>query len=91
MIDTSTLAHLLPIGAMPYLQKIEMTYSTQLVPFELNELLRRDASFSSSFDDDTIEQHLAAGESCLVYGDSDEIMHLTRHFADAKHLQPGSF
>ncbi|ABZ76126.1 siroheme synthase [Shewanella halifaxensis HAW-EB4] len=91
LIDCSTPADLLPIGAMPYLQKIEVTYSKQPVPFELNELLRRDASFSCSYNDESIGLRLAAGESCLVYGDTDEVLGLARRFPNAKYLKPGSF
>ncbi|MGS0677258.1 precorrin-2 dehydrogenase/sirohydrochlorin ferrochelatase family protein [Shewanella sp. 125m-1] len=91
LIDSSTPAHLLPIGAMPYLQKIEVTYSTQALPFELNELLRRDASLSDVFNDESIALQLTKGESCLVYGDIDEIRHLAKQFPAAKYLQPGSF
>ncbi|WP_299810084.1 bifunctional precorrin-2 dehydrogenase/sirohydrochlorin ferrochelatase [uncultured Shewanella sp.] len=91
LIDSSTSAELLPIGAMPYLQKIDITYSSKPVPFEFNELLRRDASYAASFDDKTIEHKLAAGESCLVYGDSDEILRLARQFPAAKLIRPGHF
>ncbi|GIU31293.1 bifunctional precorrin-2 dehydrogenase/sirohydrochlorin ferrochelatase [Shewanella schlegeliana] len=91
LIDTSTPADLLPIGAMPYLQKIEVTYATSPVPFELNELLRRDASFLAEFDDDMIEQQLTTGESCLVYGDPAEMQRLSEQFVDARYLRPGSF
>ncbi|MCG9729752.1 bifunctional precorrin-2 dehydrogenase/sirohydrochlorin ferrochelatase [Shewanella sp. Isolate13] len=91
LIDSSTPADLLPLGAMPYLQKIEVTYSKLRVPIELNELLRRDANFRSSFDEHTIEQQLAAGESCLVYGDKVDILRLTEQFPDARYLRPGAF
>lgn len=91
LIDSSTVANLLPIGAMPYLQKIDITYSKQQLPFELNELVRRDASFSQAYNDESIEQQLAAGEVCLVYDDSDEILRLSQQFPDAKYLKPGSF
>ncbi|GIU29797.1 bifunctional precorrin-2 dehydrogenase/sirohydrochlorin ferrochelatase [Shewanella sp. MBTL60-007] len=91
LIDSSTPADLLPLGAMPYLQKIEVTYSKLRVPIELNELLRRDANFRSSFDEHTIEQQLVAGESCLVYGDKVDILRLTEQFPDARYLRPGGF
>lgn len=91
LIDSSTAVNLLPIGAMPYLQKIEVTYSRLAIPFELNELLRRDASFSDCFDEATIAQQLAEGESCLVYGELDDITYLAKRFPKAKYLQAGSF
>ncbi|MCL1139860.1 precorrin-2 dehydrogenase/sirohydrochlorin ferrochelatase family protein [Shewanella pneumatophori] len=90
LIDTTTDPKLLPIGAMPYLQKIEVTYSRLDVPFELNELLRRDASISNQFDTECIEAQLAKGESCLVFGNVDEISHLAAQFPNAKYLKPGS-
>ncbi|MCK8045944.1 bifunctional precorrin-2 dehydrogenase/sirohydrochlorin ferrochelatase [Shewanella sp. 1CM18E] len=89
LIDTTTDPKLLPIGAMPYLQKIEVTYSRLDVPFELNELLRRDASISSQFDTKCIEAQLAKGESCLVFGNVDEINDLAEQFPNAKYLKPG--
>ena len=91
LIDSGTAPELLPIGAMPYLQKIEVTFSRLSVPFGLNEILRRDASYSDHYDESTIAELLAKGESCLVYGDPAEITHLVKLFPAARHLQAGSF
>lgn len=91
LIDSDTAPEMLPIGAMPYLQKIEVTYSRLSLPFALNEMLRRDASYCDSFDESAIAALLAKGDSCLVYADTDEIAHLRKHFPTAKHLQAGSF
>ncbi|MEZ9596385.1 bifunctional precorrin-2 dehydrogenase/sirohydrochlorin ferrochelatase [Shewanella sp. 10N.261.52.F9] len=91
LIDSGTAPELLPIGAMPYLQKIEVTFSRLSVPFGLNEILRRDASYSDHYDESTIAELLAKGESCLVYGDTAEITHLVKLFPAARHLQAGSF
>ncbi|WP_028767215.1 precorrin-2 dehydrogenase/sirohydrochlorin ferrochelatase family protein [Shewanella fidelis] len=91
LIDADTDASLLPIGAMPYLQKIEVAYSRLTIPFALNELLRRDANVSGDFDEASIEQLLAQGESCLIFGDIDEISHYVKLFPNAKYLKAGSF
>ncbi|MDR8524353.1 precorrin-2 dehydrogenase/sirohydrochlorin ferrochelatase family protein [Shewanella fidelis] len=91
LIDADTDASLLPIGAMPYLQKIEVAYTRLTIPFALNELLRRDANVSDDFDEASIEQLLAQGESCLIFGDIDEISHYVKLFPNAKYLKAGSF
>lgn len=90
LLDSEIEAELLPIAAMPYLQKLDTIFSSVRLPHALNELLRRDAARETAVKDRELAQTLDNGEHCLVYADPDEINRLSVLFPQAIRFKMGS-
>ncbi|ACJ28458.1 Siroheme synthase, N-terminal component, putative [Shewanella piezotolerans WP3] len=90
LLDTKIEAELLPIAAMPYLQKLDTIFSSTALPHKLNELLRRDAARATIVTDKKLKQALDDGEHCLVYAEPNEINRLSVLFPQAKRLKMGA-
>jgi len=90
LIDSEVEPALLPIAAMPYLQKLDIIFSERALPHALNELLRRDAARSAGGSDVELKQALATGEQCLVYAASAENDRLMQVFPDAQRFKAGA-
>ncbi|MEZ9820418.1 bifunctional precorrin-2 dehydrogenase/sirohydrochlorin ferrochelatase [Shewanella sp. 10N.286.45.A1] len=90
LLDTEIDAELLPIAAMPYLQKLDTIFSSIALPHTLNELLRRDAARSVVVNDKELKQALDGGEHCLVYAEVDEIDRLSVLFPQARRFIMGA-
>ncbi len=90
LLDTKIEAELLPIAAMPYLQKLDTIFSCVDLPHKLNELLRRDAARVAVVNDKELKQALDDGEHCLVYAEPNEIDRLLVSFPQAMRFKMGA-
>ncbi|GGB47588.1 bifunctional precorrin-2 dehydrogenase/sirohydrochlorin ferrochelatase [Shewanella inventionis] len=90
LLTEHTPACLLPIAAMPLLQKLDVIYSDEPVDDDTNELLRRDANRTSMPKLSEISQQYELGERMLIVANSEKIAQLIAHFPIAKHLRPGA-
>ncbi|WOT06395.1 precorrin-2 dehydrogenase/sirohydrochlorin ferrochelatase family protein [Shewanella youngdeokensis] len=90
LLDPKVKAELLPIAAMPYFQKLDIIFSKQNLPHDVNELLRRDAERNSRWNEMLITGALQRGEHCIVFAETDEIKMLKELFPQAICLKPGS-
>ncbi|MBQ4892213.1 bifunctional precorrin-2 dehydrogenase/sirohydrochlorin ferrochelatase [Shewanella sp. MMG014] len=86
-------ANLLPIAAMPLLQKIDIFY-TEAERDEstntINELVRRDASREIIPSLSQLAEQYNHGDKVLLVVDDSMLNKLKAHFPMAKHLQPGA-
>ncbi|MCL1068645.1 bifunctional precorrin-2 dehydrogenase/sirohydrochlorin ferrochelatase [Shewanella olleyana] len=93
-------AAMLPIAAMPLLQKIDIFYSdvddVQSIQIngklatDINELVRRDASREPIPSLSTISAKYQHGDRMLLVVNQEKLNKLKAHFPMAKHLQPGA-
>ncbi|PMG79194.1 siroheme synthase [Shewanella sp. 10N.286.51.B7] len=97
-------AGLLPIAAMPLLQKIDTFYSDMTQNgvnheaisanhhslTDINELVRRDASRESIPTLSEIAEKYQHGDRMLLVVNQEKLNKLKAHFPMAKHLQPGA-
>ncbi|MBR9727456.1 bifunctional precorrin-2 dehydrogenase/sirohydrochlorin ferrochelatase [Shewanella intestini] len=90
LIDESVDAHLLPIAALPLLQRIDTVYSDQPIASELLELLRRDASRLPLITKSAITECVNRGDKILLLTDTAQLNELTAYFPAAKHLRTGN-
>ncbi|QFU23366.1 bifunctional precorrin-2 dehydrogenase/sirohydrochlorin ferrochelatase [Shewanella eurypsychrophilus] len=90
LIDDETPASLLPIAAMPLMQKLDQIFSTVELPFALNEFVRRDANRGEIPILSELSELYESGQRCLVYADKDKVAQLKAHFPMAKHLTAGT-
>ena len=90
LIDDETLLSLLPIAAMPLMQRLDLVCSDLSLPSELLELCRRDASRGPLLTLSQITDHFDKGERVLIYADVGAINRLAAHFPMAKRLRAGS-
>lgn len=90
LVSEGTIPTLLPIAALSLLQKIDIIYSEQTIPFELNELIRRDAQRDKIAEFSVISNELLDGKHCLIYCDDQLINQLKAYFPSAKHIKPGA-
>lgn len=90
LIDDKTSIAMLPIAAMPLMQKLDHIFANEALPLTLNELVRRDATRAPLLSMDELTQLLKAGKRSLVYADTDKIAQLKTHFPQARHLLSGS-
>ncbi len=90
LIDDKTSIAMLPIAAMPLMQKLDHIFANEVLPLTLNELVRRDATRAPLLAMDELTQLLKAGKRSLVYADTDKIAQLKAQFPQAKHLKSGS-
>ncbi|WP_144213926.1 precorrin-2 dehydrogenase/sirohydrochlorin ferrochelatase family protein [Shewanella donghaensis] len=95
LLDENDNAELLPIAAMPLLQKIECIYrDSELTPngltTDINELIRRDASREAVPLLSEIAEKYNHGERMLIVLDTVKLKKFKAHFPMAKHLQVGA-
>lgn len=90
LIDEQTQASLLPIAAMPMLQKLDVIYSQNGLNPELSELVRRDANREQLPGLSQVNQAYQQGQRLLLVADSERIAQLKAFFPMAKHLRPGA-
>ncbi|WP_299789802.1 bifunctional precorrin-2 dehydrogenase/sirohydrochlorin ferrochelatase [uncultured Shewanella sp.] len=90
LLDDETQVSLLPIAAMPLLQRLDHIFTVEELPFELNELLRRDASRAPLPPLSELAMQFEKGKRCLIFTDTAKLAQLKAHFPMAKHLKAGS-
>ncbi|HSG63125.1 MAG TPA: bifunctional precorrin-2 dehydrogenase/sirohydrochlorin ferrochelatase [Pseudomonadales bacterium] len=90
LIDSDTPPHLLPLAAMPLLQRLDAVCSDEVLPSMLNELVRRDAQRQSVPNLSELAKGYEQGAKVLVYSDKAKIDQLIAHFPMAKHLRAGA-
>lgn len=90
LLDDATSVDLLPLAAMPLLQRLDYIYSQGDLSVELAELVRRDADrgFLPAFSE--LSQQYELGTRMLLVADTQKISLLKAHFPMAKHLRPGA-
>ncbi|NKF51128.1 bifunctional precorrin-2 dehydrogenase/sirohydrochlorin ferrochelatase [Shewanella sp. WXL01] len=89
LVNIDAPADLLPMAAMPLLQRIDTVCCDSAIPSGLNELFRRDAERSELLLKSDISARLASGERLLIIADVQVIKELVAHFPEAKHIRPG--
>ncbi|MGZ9897718.1 precorrin-2 dehydrogenase/sirohydrochlorin ferrochelatase family protein [Shewanella gaetbuli] len=90
LLDENVTAELLPIAAMPLLQKLDTVFIENSLDEQTNELLRRDASRSALPALSVITEQFERGERLLIVASTEKILTLKSHFPMAKHLRPGA-
>lgn len=90
LIDDETPISMLPIAAMPLMQKLDHIFSATDIPFALNELVRRDAERGELPLSGQLALLHEKGLRCLVYADKHTINELVSQFKMAKHVRAGS-
>ncbi len=90
LIDSLIDFSLLPIAAMPLLQKLDVIYSELTIPQALLELCRRDAAREMLSSMSELTTVYEKGQRSLVFADSDMIKQLVAHFPMAKQIKSGS-
>ena len=90
LLDSNAPANLLPIGAMPLLQKLDIVYSEEPLVLAINELLRRDASREELPLLSVISSQYEKGERMLIVANKQKIEQFAAHFPMAKHIRPGA-
>ncbi len=90
LLDDETQVSMLPIAAMPLLQRLDHIFSIEVLPFELNELVRRDASRAPLPPLSEISKQFEQGKRNLIFTDTGKLEQLKAHFPMAKHLKAGS-
>ncbi|MCZ4337102.1 bifunctional precorrin-2 dehydrogenase/sirohydrochlorin ferrochelatase [Shewanella colwelliana] len=90
LIDDETPVQLLPIAAMPLLQRLDLLCSDTPLPTSLLELARRDASRSAVLSLSQITEHYQQGDRLLIYASPEQVKQLVAHFPMAKHIKAGS-
>ncbi|GGP81917.1 precorrin-2 dehydrogenase/sirohydrochlorin ferrochelatase family protein [Shewanella ulleungensis] len=90
LLTEHTPASLLPIAAMPLLQKLDVIFSDEPVDSDTNELLRRDANRTSIPKLSEISHHYEQGERMLIVANTEKVAQLIAYFPMAKHLRPGA-
>ncbi|GGP59732.1 precorrin-2 dehydrogenase/sirohydrochlorin ferrochelatase family protein [Shewanella saliphila] len=90
LLTERTPANLLPIAAMPLLQKLDVIFSDEPLNSEINELLRRDANRTQIPKLSDIANQYEQGDRMLIVAAPDKIAQLIAYFPMAKHLRPGA-
>ncbi|GGP53367.1 siroheme synthase [Shewanella algicola] len=90
LLTEHTPANLLPIAAMPLLQKLDVIFSDEPLNSEINELLRRDANRTQIPKLSDIANQYEQGDRVLIVAAPDKISQLIAYFPMAKHLRPGA-
>ncbi|MCE9678707.1 bifunctional precorrin-2 dehydrogenase/sirohydrochlorin ferrochelatase [Shewanella sp. AS1] len=91
LVDDTAPLTMLPIAAIPLLQRLDLICCAETIPAALLELCRRDAARSQLLTLGQLTEHYQQGERLLIYGDIDAIKAIKAHFPMAKHLRAGSF
>ncbi|WP_394129822.1 bifunctional precorrin-2 dehydrogenase/sirohydrochlorin ferrochelatase [Shewanella maritima] len=89
ILDAATSADLLPLAAMPILQRVDNVYCDTELPLALMELVRRDAGRHQMLLKSQISQNVEHGERMLLILPSNAIEEFVAHFPNAKHIRPG--
>jgi precorrin-2 dehydrogenase / sirohydrochlorin ferrochelatase len=90
LLDTGIEAQWLPLAVMPLFSQLDSIYSNLSIPFELNELLRRDANREAIPHFTQLAGRLAEGERMLIYANPAEIAALQDLCPQAQCIKPGS-
>ncbi|WP_417761081.1 precorrin-2 dehydrogenase/sirohydrochlorin ferrochelatase family protein [Shewanella sp.] len=90
LIDVATPAQLLPLAALPLLQRIDRVIALAEVTPELQELLRRDAERAAPMSDSELVSAWQHGQRILLVVEDGELARLKAAFPFAKHLRPGA-
>ncbi|MGI2071051.1 precorrin-2 dehydrogenase/sirohydrochlorin ferrochelatase family protein [Shewanella baltica] len=90
LLDDSASVDLLPLAAMPLLQRLDWIYSQGDLSDELAELVRRDANRGELPALSELSQQYEQGTRMLLVADTQKISLLKAHFPMAKHLRPGA-
>ncbi|AEG10846.1 siroheme synthase [Shewanella baltica OS183] len=90
LLDDATSVDLLPLAAMPLLQRLDWIYSQGDLSDELAELVRRDANRGELPALSELSQQYEQGTRMLLVADTQKISLLKAHFPMAKHLRPGA-
>lgn len=90
LLEDSTQVDLLPLAAMPLLQRLDWIYSQDKLSTELTELVRRDANRAELPALSEISHEYELGKRMLIVADTQKINQLKAHFPVAKHLRPGA-
>lgn len=85
-----TPVELLPLAAMPLLQRLDWIYSEAGLAEDLAELVRRDANRAALPALSDISREYEQGSRMLLVADTQKIAQLKAHFPVAKHLRPGA-
>ncbi|MCP3130400.1 bifunctional precorrin-2 dehydrogenase/sirohydrochlorin ferrochelatase [Shewanella sp. KJ2020] len=90
LLDDSTQVDLLPLAAMPLLQRLDCIYSQDKLSTELTEMVRRDANRAELPALSEVSKAYDQGMRLLLVADTPKINQLKAHFPMAKHLRPGA-
>ena len=90
LIEDVVQVDLLPIAAMPLLQRLDWIYSQGALSEALAELVRRDASRGELPALSELSKAYEQGARMLLVADIQKINQLKAHFPMAKHLRPGA-
>lgn len=90
LLDESTQVDLLPLAAMPLLQRLDCIYSQDKLSTELTEMVRRDANRAELPALSEVSKAYEQGMRLLLVADTPKINQLKAHFPMAKHLRPGA-
>jgi precorrin-2 dehydrogenase / sirohydrochlorin ferrochelatase len=90
LLDTDIEAQWLPLAVMPLFSQLDSIYSNLSIPFELNELLRRDANREAIPHFTQLAERLAEGERMLIFANPVEIAALQDLCPQAQCIKPGS-
>lgn len=90
LLDESTQVDLLPLAAMPLLQRLDCIYSQDKLSTELTEMVRRDANRAELPALSEVSKAYEQGMRLLLVADTLKINQLKAHFPMAKHLRPGA-
>ena len=90
LLDSCIEAQWLPLAVMPLFSQLDCIYSDLSIPFEINELLRRDANRAGIPHFTQLTGRLAQGERMLIFANPVEIAALQDQFPQAQSIKPGS-
>uniref|UniRef100_E6XRC1 precorrin-2 dehydrogenase n=1 Tax=Shewanella putrefaciens (strain 200) TaxID=399804 RepID=E6XRC1_SHEP2 len=90
LIEDVVQVDLLPIAAIPLLQRLDWIYSQGALSEALAELVRRDASRGELPALSELSKAYEQGTRMLLVADIQKINQLKAHFPMAKHLRPGA-
>ncbi len=90
LLDVATPVELLPLAAIPMLQRLDWIYSQADLSPDLSEFVRRDAHRATMPPLSKISFEYEQGTRMLLVGDSQKIAQLKAHFPMAKHLRSGA-
>lgn len=93
LINASCAAQLLPLAALPLLQRIDGVINIsedEPMNAALLELIRRDAERMSPLSDSELISAWQAGKRLLLVADDSEVIRLKTALPFAKHLRPGA-
>jgi precorrin-2 dehydrogenase / sirohydrochlorin ferrochelatase len=90
LLDSHIEVRLLPLAVVSLFSELDCIYCDLTIPFELNELLRRDATRAAIPDFTQLTARLAQGERMLLVAELDCLSPLKAKFPQAQFIKPGS-